>query len=99
MVSGTGAREPEHQKTDNGQQDEDEQRHPLAHRLQRAHAGRLASRARAGRHDLMAIGVLAGLLANILFELLWWLGPVVALPISAVAARAGISGCQGCGCD
>jgi len=32
----------------------------------------------------MAIGVLAGLLANILFELLWWLGPVVALPISAV---------------
>jgi len=47
----------------------------------------------------MAIGVLAGLLANILFELLWWLGPVVALPISAVAARAGISGCQGCGCD
>jgi divalent metal cation (Fe/Co/Zn/Cd) transporter len=46
----------------------------------------------------LAIGVLAGVLANALFGL-WWLDPAVALVISAAAVQGGIEAWHGKGCD
>ena len=65
----------------------------------------LASRATAGegRQNLMcaylAVAVLAGLLGNTLFGI-WWLDPVVALGIAALAITEGRRGWRGesCGC-
>jgi len=45
----------------------------------------------------LAAGVLAGLLANAVFGL-WWLDPVVALGIAALAVREGREAWQGEGC-
>ena len=46
----------------------------------------------------LALGVLAGLLANTLFGL-WWLDPAVALVISAAAVQGGIEAWRGEGCE
>ncbi len=46
----------------------------------------------------LALGVLAGLLANTLFGL-WWLDPAVALVISAAAVQGGIDAWRGEGCE
>lgn len=46
----------------------------------------------------LAVGVLAGLLGNTLFEL-WWLDPAVALVISAAAIQGGIEAWRGKSCD
>jgi divalent metal cation (Fe/Co/Zn/Cd) transporter len=65
---------------------------------------RLGSPATAGegRQNLicsyLAAGVLAGLLANTLFGL-WWLDPVVALGIAALAVREGQRARRGESCD
>ena len=47
----------------------------------------------------LAVGVLAGLLANTLFGL-WWLDPAIALAIAAVAVKEGREAWEGeeCGC-
>jgi divalent metal cation (Fe/Co/Zn/Cd) transporter len=65
---------------------------------------RLGSPATAGegRQNLicayLAVGVLAGLLANTLFGI-WWLDPVVALGIAALAVREGTWAWRGKSCD
>jgi divalent metal cation (Fe/Co/Zn/Cd) transporter len=46
----------------------------------------------------LALGVLAGLLANTLLGL-WWLDPAVALVISAAAVQGGIEAWRGEGCE
>jgi divalent metal cation (Fe/Co/Zn/Cd) transporter len=46
----------------------------------------------------LAIAVLVGLLANALFGI-WWLDPIIALGIAAVAARGGQKAWRGKGCS
>jgi divalent metal cation (Fe/Co/Zn/Cd) transporter len=46
----------------------------------------------------LAIAVLVGLLANTLFGI-WWLDPLVALGIAAVAVREGHKAWRGEGCS
>lgn len=46
----------------------------------------------------LAIAVLVGLLANALFGI-WWLDPIIALGIAAVAVREGQKAWRGEGCD
>ncbi len=76
---------------------------PLLGRAKQRIGAQLGSGATAGEGTqnmlcaYLAAGVLAGLLANAVFGL-WWLDPVVALGISALAVREGREAWHGEGC-
>lgn len=78
---------------------------PLLGRAKQRIGGRLGSAATAGEGAqnllcaYMAAGVLAGLLANSMFGA-WWLDPVIALGIAALAVHEGREAWRGeeCGC-
>jgi divalent metal cation (Fe/Co/Zn/Cd) transporter len=78
---------------------------PVLGRMKRRLGRRLGSPATAGEGTenllcaYLAAGVLAGLLANTLFGL-WWVDPVVALGIAALAVKEGREAWRGedCGC-